>query len=57
MTLSGPEHQKVRLPVLEKLRDRGWTDDQICGPPSGEFPRRPTRLPSVKKVSYSLVGP
>jgi type I restriction enzyme M protein len=40
-TLSGPEHQMVRLPTIEKLVKVGWSRDQIRWQPEWRVPRSP----------------
>ncbi|MBM2619004.1 N-6 DNA methylase [Actinoplanes sp. LDG1-06] len=40
-TLSGPEHQQVRLPVIEKLVEAGWSRDQIRWQPEWRVPQAP----------------
>lgn len=40
-TLSGPEHQHVRLPTVEKLTKAGWSSDQIRWQPEWRVPKSP----------------
>lgn len=40
-TLSGPEHQQVRLPVIQELEAAGWNPDQIRWQPEWRVPRSP----------------
>lgn len=40
-TLSGPEHQQVRLPTIKKLVQAGWSPDQIRWQPEWRVPRSP----------------
>ena len=39
--LKGPEHTKVRLPTIEKLKKLGWQDSQIQWRPEWRIPRTP----------------
>ncbi|WP_280243067.1 HsdM family class I SAM-dependent methyltransferase [Nocardia abscessus] len=39
--LSGPEHQKVRLPIIEKLVSAGWSPDQFRWQPEWRVPKSP----------------
>lgn len=41
-TLSGPEHQLVRLPIVEKLVSAGWSRDQIRYEPEWRVPQSPS---------------
>lgn len=40
-TLSGPEHQEVRLPALKQLIAAGWSEDQIRWRPEWRVPKSP----------------
>lgn len=40
-TLSGPEHQKVRLPVIEAMVDAGWDRAQLQWDPEWRVPKSP----------------
>lgn len=40
-TLSGPEHQRVRLPVLAKLKELGWHPGQLKWQPEWRVPKSP----------------
>lgn len=40
-TLSGPEHQQVRLPVIEELAKAGWSRDQVRWQPEWRVPKSP----------------
>jgi type I restriction enzyme M protein len=40
-TLSGPEHQKVRLPTIKKLIEAGWAEGQIRWAPEWRVPKSP----------------
>lgn len=40
-TLSGPEHQQVRLPVIESLVNAGWKPGQLQWQPEWRVPRAP----------------
>lgn len=41
-TLSGPEHQEVRLPTIEQLKAAGWNEDQIRWQPEWRVPKSPS---------------
>ncbi|MEU8815383.1 N-6 DNA methylase [Actinoplanes sp. NPDC048796] len=40
-TLSGPEHQQVRLPIIEELAKAGWSRDQVRWQPEWRVPKSP----------------
>jgi predicted RNA methylase len=40
-TLSGPEHQQVRLPVIEQLAEAGWDRAQLQWQPEWRVPQAP----------------
>lgn len=40
-TLNGPEHQQVRLPTIERLKDLGWDENQIRWQPEWRVPQTP----------------
>ncbi|WP_217582927.1 N-6 DNA methylase [Microbacterium sp. GbtcB4] len=42
MALTGPEHQQVRLPVIEALRVLGWVDHQMQWQPEWRVPKAPS---------------
>ncbi|MCC8929012.1 class I SAM-dependent DNA methyltransferase [Rhodococcus sp. I2R] len=39
--LSGPEHQQVRLPILEDLKKLGWDGEQLLWSPEWRVPKSP----------------
>ncbi|MBR7743744.1 N-6 DNA methylase [Phycicoccus sp. BSK3Z-2] len=41
MALSGPEHLKVRLPVIDALKTLGWEDGQLQWRPEWRVPQSP----------------
>jgi type I restriction-modification system DNA methylase subunit len=41
MSLSGPEHQKVRLPVIQALKVLGWSESQLQWQPEWRVPKSP----------------
>lgn len=42
MALTGPEHLKVRLPVIERLKVAGWRASQMRWQPEWRVPKRPS---------------
>ena len=42
MALTGPEHLKVRLPVIERLKVAGWRASQMQWQPEWSVPKRPS---------------
>lgn len=41
MSLSGPEHEKVRLPMIEALKILGWSESQLQWHPEWRVPQSP----------------
>lgn len=41
MSLSGPEHQQVRLPIIDALRVLGWQESQLQWQPEWRVPKSP----------------
>lgn len=40
-TLDGPEHQKTRLPMIQKLKAAGWSEEQMRWQPEWRVPKSP----------------
>jgi type I restriction-modification system DNA methylase subunit len=51
----GPEHNLVRLPLLEKLRALGWSDEQIQHEPEWRVPKNPSQA-SKRELGGSFDG-
>ena len=41
MTLTGPEHNEVRLPIINQLKALGWDESQLQWKPEWRVPRTP----------------
>lgn len=54
-TLSGPEHQRVRLPFIKKLKKAGWHEDQIQWQPEWRVPKAPNEA-SKRESGLSFRG-
>ena len=55
MAISGPEHVRSRLPVIEALRVLGWTDRQIQWQPEWRVPKAPSEA-SKREAGHSFAG-
>ncbi|RMB71835.1 hypothetical protein AYK61_21895 [Rhodococcus sp. SBT000017] len=54
-TLSGPEHQQVRLPAIEKLVTLGWKREQLQWKPEWRVPKSPHDA-AKRETSSSFSG-
>jgi len=55
MSLSGPEHTLVRLPLIQKLVAKGWREDQLQWSPEWRVPKTPHDA-SKREKSASFDG-
>lgn len=56
MALRGPEHEKVRLPVVEALKIAGWTETQLQWKPEWKVPKSPSDAAKREGGSKSFSG-
>ena len=55
MQKAGPENTKTRLPLIQKLIDLGWSENQITFEPEWQVPKTPSEA-SKREVGKSFKG-